>query len=541
MKVNALIFAGFFIPLVSLATPTLYPNSPADLSRIKNETTSNIIGDTDSDSTIYVMPPNVGTAKASGIHSQSASVALCEQLPLLARQSTNYLKIIETLEVKHSESLGALNFTQEKILKAKEDLANHVASSNLKEFDGLNDDLDETRAQIDAKRAALGDCAGEACDSLKVEIAELLKLKAVYTKARADFLVKNLKAARIYNQKKAVVEALREELNARQENFEKISADIRKAKERVDAQFFAFDAIVGARAAFSFETPWDENLEKLRAANSGINFAKLNTSNAVIFPQLEAFPNVRANPIIGMDIVGGDATANKKGIHFSSFPGTVQTNVVLNLFGYCPIARPDLFPEARSSIDPNNMRYSVVASYEFPSSMRLEMKAKYNLRSLYTKSMESWKRGGFFRSRSGVDVKESEKYDDAFKVEWTEQDPENRLSEEKRAQMEQDAKNELLERIARIGLANVKNTAPLASLPATDPRGAAVMAGSLLKACPANIWCVAGSGILATLDSIFGSSSSSVSTESIANVTAEEIWQLNQVVMKPWVTSYKFQ
>lgn len=184
------------------------------------------------------------------------------------------------------------------------------------------------------------------------------------------------------------------------------------------------------------------------------------------------------------------------------------------------------------------MAYGLTITYNFPAAMKVKGTAVYNMYKMYQKVVSSGSSGGFFSSRSWSNVEEHNFFKDSFNVDWSSQDPQNEISEEQRLATEHDMRAHIMDRIANLALPMTPNRDGIIAANPPPADGARVIAGSLMQACPGNIYCVGGSLILSSLDAIFGSSSSTASYLMTQNFDATESWSTSKVIMKPWVTTY---
>ena len=220
-----------------------------------------------------------------------------------------------------------------------------------------------------------------------------------------------------------------------------------------------------------------------------------------------------------------------------SFPGSMNTNIVLSLVGTCPMLHPEDFNINQDNKD-TNMKYGLTVSYESPSSMMLIGKVKYNMKKMFEKISTASTSGGFFFTRSDSNTEQRSFFRDSFTVEWTEQDPKNSIPDDQRQKMEMDMRNHVLSRLAQLALPDVPNQVEFAKSAGIPVSGSLVIADSLMSACPGSGYCVAGSVLLRGLNAIFGRGASSSRFKSIQDVDIVETWSFDKVVMKPWVTSY---
>jgi hypothetical protein len=221
----------------------------------------------------------------------------------------------------------------------------------------------------------------------------------------------------------------------------------------------------------------------------------------------------------------------------SGFPQSISANLVLSLVGACPMLHPEYF-DIQPGYGANKMAYGLTITYDFPAAMVVRATAHYNMYKMYEKIVSSGSSGGFFSSRSWTNVEEHTFFKDSFSIDWKTQDPANSVSEERRLEIEHEMRAHIIERIASLALPSAPNRDAILAAGAPPVHGAVVVSNSLMQACPGNVYCVAGSLILTSLDAIFGSSSATASYIQTQNFDATETWSQSQTILKPWVTSY---
>jgi hypothetical protein len=521
----------------ALATPTLYPTDFSNLEKIQNPTTSNLIADDSDLKTIYVMPPNEAYGTANGLHTLTANLLFCPQLKELAGQSEELNAKIHGLRLQLADELKELKDDDNKIEAARLEAANFATATHLGELAKLDSDISTLTTTLNANYAALDTCK-TGCDQILNEVSIQQKELAILTRARGEFVAKNLKNARIYDQKLAAVAAIQEHKKAILDDYSILINAVNSGQAQIASLFSTYGAMEGGRAAFKYRSAWNENIATLRNLNPGFNFAVLNTENVKIYPGVLGVQGLPATgAVLGFE-TAGSAGSKDGAISMSSYPPSIDGNVVLSLLGACPMVQPDLF-KFKADTDPKNMKYGMLISYDYPSTMKLKMVAHYNMYKMYTLMKSSGSNGGFFSSHSWTNTEERTYFRDAFHVDWSSQDPQNTLTDDQRMAMEREARNHMFERLFSLALPTSPDKSLLIQAAPPPAHGSVVVADSLMTACPGNVYCVAGSLVLRGLDAIFGSSSSSSSYTQIQDVDLIEEWSQSKVVMKPWITNYK--
>lgn len=519
------------------ATPTLYPPDINALSYINNPTNSNLIADDKDSNTIYVMPPNEAYGRVTGLHTLTANLMFCSNLKQLAKQSQELQSRIHSLSLRMAAETENIQKLEQKISAAKQEAAKFAVENKLGDLLKLDEDIEAISISLQAKYELLDKCQ-QSCELIADEARMLQSQLRQLRQARTDFVKRNLRAVQIYNKKYAKVKALKEEQEALLENYEKIQAKLRKAEDQVASLYSTYGQMEGARASFKYRSEWADNVKKLRELNPGFNFTQLSTQNVMIYPGVLGVSGLPpTGAVIGFE-APGSANLKDGGISMPSYPPSFDGNVVLSLVGACPMVKPDMF-DFKADTDPKNMRYGLLITYQFPSAMKLEMTVTYNMYKLYTLMRESGRKGGLFRTRSWSRTEERTYFRDAFRVDWSSQDPQNQIDDEQRIAMEREARNHLMMRLFNLAVPQIPDKSLLAELVQPPKSGSLVVADSLMKACPGNKYCVAGSIILQGLDAIFGRSSSSSQYIQVQDFEEQEHFSHSKTILKTWITNYR--
>jgi hypothetical protein len=300
--------------------------------------------------------------------------------------------------------------------------------------------------------------------------------------------------------------------------------------------YSTYGKLDGLTVSFTYKSNWDENVASLRQNNPNFQFEKIVTQKAKVFASLLSIKDVPGNSAIMAYLTPGRPEKEMLTLD-AGFPSAIQTEVLLSLIGACPVQHPEYF-DITDGAGVDKMRYGLTISYEFPATMQIKAEAKYNMYKMYQKVVSNGSSGGFFSSRSWSNVEEHSFFKDSFNVNWTEQDPENTVTEARRLEIEHEMRAHIMDRIVNIALPMTPNRDGIIASNPPPQHGAVVVSNSLMQACPTNVYCVAGSLILTSLDAIFGSSQATASYLQTQDFEAIETWENNKVVMKPWVTSY---
>jgi hypothetical protein len=540
-NLSKLLVAGAtsFYGATAFATPTLYPQDFNLLSNIQNPTNSNIIADDTDPHTLYVMPPNTGYGSSSGMNTLTANLNFCRNMQSLADQTLQIEQKESDLRLQMGDQIAAIKKFESQITAAKLDLANYATGNHLSDLASMDGDIATATSNLQNDYKSLNNCTNT-CDDIQKDVAIQQSTINTLTNARNKFEAQNIAACRAYDEKKALVTSLTEQRDAVTGDYETLITALANADSQIMSLYSSYGTMEGARAAFTYDSGWDENTAALRIANPGYNIVKLDAESATIFPGIlgvQGLPPTGA--IIGFETPGA-ATQKDGGIAMASFPSMITGNAVMSLIGACPAVYPNFF-RFQPGVDSSTQKFGMLITYQYPSTMKLSMTATYNMYKMYQLIKDSGSSGGLFSSHSWSNTEERNYFRDAFHVDWTSQDPGNMLTDDQRMAQERAARDDIYSRLYALAIPTSPDKSLLLAAGAPPQHGAVVVADDLMKACPGNVYCVAGSFILQGLDAIFGSSSTSSSYTQIQDIDLQETWSLNKVVMKPGITTFNVQ
>jgi hypothetical protein len=530
-----LTFTGFFA-MNAQGMPTIYPSTSTStmLGSIVNKTNSNLVADDSDGRIIFVMPPNSATSSVSGLHTLNANVGFCKELADMQVYSRKVSERIMELTTEERNTDEEVKEILQKLSKAKNELAQHVTLVKLDEILALDMRVETIEARIIELTDILMTCS-QYCQNLREEIKELRVEKIETIKSRKVLAASHTKDLREYEKKKALVNSIQEDLQEREESWDKLRARLVSIRSNFHNMYSSFAQMEGARAGISFNSNWDNNINTLRELNPGFDFKKISTQNAVIttnIAELNSIPSGGA--ILGYQI-GGTYSEGK--LILPAYPENMSGNVRLSLLGTCPVLHPEAFDISFPNSS-DQMKYGMTVAYEYPTAFLTEASVKYNMHKMYQKIVSSGSKGGFFKSKSWTSTEERTFFQDSFSVKWIEQDSGNSLSDEQKDNLEREMRNNVLGRLAAIGLPAYANAGLLVAPPTVPKTGATVISESLYRTCPGNYYCVGAAITMDVLQSIFGSSTTSASYTNVQDAFLEENWSRSKIVYKPWISAY---
>ncbi len=538
MKHNIFRSAVIIIALIggqANAIPTLYPTEVTKLSMIKNSTNSNLIMDSVDANRVYVMPPNTGEAHVSGLHTVNANVMYCQDMKSSRAYGAQINERIYKLYAQSLEEKSVADKLQAVVNAARLELGRFTESKNLNDLRDLDASIDRLDLRLTDLREQIDKCE-VSCEATIAEAKSLQAEKVALVKDRRALARLKAADAREYDRRKNAVEQAVANFEDQQNSYNKIINRATQARNEFMNLFAAYGKLEGARASFSYTGNWDQNVATLRADNTGMSFEKIQTSNVTVYPSLANIKNLPLDgAILSFDLPGKHATGS---VQLNAFPEALNANIVLSLFGACPLLHPQDY-DIQNLDGAKGMKYGLAVTYDFPSSFKLQVTAKYNMYKMYQKIVSNGSKGGFFSSKSWSKVEERNFFEDSFKVNWSEQDAGNTIKDEERLEIESALRKEILSRIATMAVATSIDKQGIMAAAAPGPHGAVVLADALTKTCPTNVYCAGGAILLNVLDAIFGSGSSTSSYTNIQDIELTETWSRDRVSQKPWITVYQ--
>lgn len=531
-----MLLLGSVLTTTAWALPTIYPTDVTLISTIKNTTNSNLVADNADPHTFWVMPPNSAYSKVGNLHSLTANIGFCREMQDLQTYSRRTLAHLAELEKEVAANEETFKQIDLKIQNARADLAEHAAINHLDELIKIDGKIAELDVQIQDLITKQHNCSSN-CRELREQTRVARNERMEEVKLRRQLYLQHSTSARAYESKRVALQGLLQELADAQVAVNRPKDTLTAIRSSFHKMYESFTTMEGGRASISFESGWDNNIEKLRQENPGFSFNKISTQNTVITTSIADIPTLPVGGAILNYYIGGSVTSDK--ISLPSYPDNFSGNLRLSLLGACPALHPEYF-DINVPNGTNEMKYGLIASYEYPSAFKVSAKATYNMHKMYSKIASSGKKGGFFRTKSWSKTEERTFFQDSFKVTWSEQDAANSISNEEKDELESQWRMSILSRLAVIGLPAVVNAGQL-TIPQPGKSGALVLGEELAKNkfCSSNAYCTAAAVGLNVLDAIFGSSSSSASYTNVQDANLVEEWSREKVVYKPMVTSYR--
>ena len=272
----------------------------------------------------------------------------------------------------------------------------------------------------------------------------------------------------------------------------------------------------GGSAHVLYETDWDKNVATIKASNPKKQVSPVETKQLKMFfaiPgtdhgkfDLTGMPLFKSYTVLGVTY---DHQAKDTELVMSDKLGM---DLQLTTLGGCYLAYPELFGQ---DVSP---KFAIATSFLYPRSYHFKIKASYNIWEIYKYFQESGRKNSLFNSSTYSNTVEQTWGDSAFKIDWIDQDPESKITNEQRFAITNEIKTGLLADLGQLAALKVGNGVVPASAPGQT--GASVISDTLMKTCAPNAYCLAAAVAFKVLDAVFGSSTSKTEYLKTLNVTA---------------------
>ena len=532
--------AGLCMVNHAFAIPTIWPTEGTlvEIEQLENTTNSNLVADNVNPKKIYVMPPN--SAKAimqKHLFLRTANLGFCGEMKDLQgytkRMSAQIADLDDVLKEKAAEKAKII----EKISKAREEVAKYAVEKRLTELSDLDNEISSINQHIDALNAELKTCSSK-CDTLEEQLDKRLADHSSALKRRRELARIHTASLTQYERKRQLLEGLKEDLADLDQSYTDMENDLIGIRSKLFNAYKDLGSLEAGRAAISYTSSWDENINTLQEANKGYSFEKITTQDAVFTTDIADLSHVPSGSAILAYKISACNNDGAGKCETSTYPENFSGSVVLSTIGACPIEHPDYFDlDMDHPNSAEEMSFGMTVAYDYPTAMTVEAKVEYNMYKMYQKIVKSGKKGGLFSSRSWNSVKEKTFFRDDYSVTWSDQA--QLLPETEKDVIEQEMRNAIFDRMAKLALSTATNPAALV-IPHLPASGATVLGNEMAKnkACQTNIYCTAASIGVKVLDAIFGGGKTTSSYTNIQDVKLEDNWSRTSVVYKPYITSY---
>ncbi len=243
---------------------------------IVNTTSSTLLRDNKDPNTVWVLPPTGGKIEFQNFFA-SGSVGLCSGL-----KST--IKAQNTIDARIAVIAEKLGGLEQELAEAEKALA--VANSALGiaesgDMAGLLILEGQVQTLVDRNQAVVDklDTCTESCDVLTTEYRDNAGRIKELRKSYDEQAARNSVATRRYKIAKATKEAAKENYDNVGKRYEDLQLRIGALQATVSASFAAKGKLEGGSAFVSYNSGWDDNIQKLESSFPQYDFKAIPTRN----------------------------------------------------------------------------------------------------------------------------------------------------------------------------------------------------------------------------------------------------------------------
>lgn len=537
--------AAFAAGATAFGLPSPYAKNTQLNSTPGISSRSTLIGDSQDPEKVWVLPPNAGEVQFKGFNA-TANIGLCAAVKRVTKRVDSLEAKMEQIDerIKAEEvELARLNRVVEEKRTA---LAKELENPYVKEISAL----EERRAILDVTIDQLIDKLSKSEDPeqikvIRTQIADYRTEKRDLVVKLAELKANNNVAYQKYKVAKQELDAAKENLNTHNDYLLDLHDKYERLLSSVNERFKKYVKTEGGFAHIDYDSRWQQEIADLQANYSELRFSPIPTYNSRVIAEFikdsDAESYFESMPsLLGYNVNGKGQLPY--GTHFEkddperskhSFPEVVTIDLRLNLIGACPMADKDFYKDLNYEVkrDRNGVpMFGISTVYEFDVAFKYDVQAEYNLWSFYEKIVRKGTRGGFFSSKSYVEVLEDSDDSSFFNFDFISETPvdPNEIARI-RTEIKADLMNRVLTTIAQPKSTSTRDGVPKPSNPPAP--GTVVIANGLNKICGVNIYCQVGGWIFRVAGSIWGSSKTETRIRQTWNKSAKENW--SHTVMKP--------
>lgn len=511
------------------AVPTLYPDHFN--AGIRNRTASGYLADTRDPRRFYVLPPGNAAMTIAGLHTVTANVGFCREIADLQKYNLDTLALINSMKTRDNETQARLTRDRQKLAVLTAELGQYAAQAGLEQVAALDAQIRRLELRLDHLYDRYRTCTLD-CGALARDIQQSQTRRAELIDRRQALAAENFAAALDYDRRRSAALALENSVRQTETDWRQLRADLLELYTLFNRMFDAHAGREGGRVSVLYDSGWSRNVETLRRDNPGYSFERIPTRNAALMTATGA--GTPGGALLSFQVAGG--TGRDGALLLPAYPEAVTGQAVLNLLGVCPLLHPEWFTVPAGG-GLSAMSYGLTASYDYPSAMKYEVTATYNLYRMYQLIKTQGESGGFFSSHSWSEQDEQLFFQDAFRVDWKIPHDLPPLTAEQKSAITADLRRQVMSRLAAYLVRNDPGALP-AVAGAPGSTGAQVLADSLGKTCPQNLYCQGASVVLNVLQAVFGASSTSQTLRQTLDVRMVDQYTDETVVQQPMLTTY---
>jgi hypothetical protein len=519
-----------------LAEPTLYPNATIvdSFKQVKKIPELSIMADEVHPKIIWVLPPKIGSAKVSSLVGITSYVDKCEDLKILHDIQVEDVEFFKELQRKIDAEYKQLIIMQDKAIKLNQDAeAIYAESDNVAKYRRYEVIYKSTQEEISKLLSSLNHQTNEdSFDAIEKQITVLEKQNEEVFESMMKLYDVDERKIEEYKKLQRKAEAAKKAVVDKQEFLVGLNNAYLVKRKALAEVYESYSKYEMGSTTLTYDSNWDQLINKLSSMNPGYSFHKIKSSNAIFSADVMANTMLGSAGIIRLNVPG---SANSSGqVLFNEFPEKLQARAVMSVIGGCPI----MFPGKFSLTNVEEIDYGVTIGYDIESIVNLQIEARYNYYRMYKRVQEHKKKGGIFSGSSSSTLSEKTILTDSLDVTFN--DPENIYPVEDRVKMVEFMRSEVIKRFILNGIQNPKDRAEFVSMISPGSSGAQVLAEQLEadSSCQSNAYCRYSAMGLHFLNAAFGSSRSMSSyTNEITQDTVERYSQRSKF-KQSFVTSF---
>ncbi len=304
-----------------------------------------------------------------------------------------------------------------------------------------------------------------------------------------------------------------------------------------------YDQGEGAVAQVIFENTHQNVVEEYRELNEGTEFSfiRMPVSTALVFnvrpPQedsLVEFKNaVRSFGIPG--IKDGLSELLNTGVESTPFGTTLGGNMILSTVTGCALFDKNYDKPQEEMLERLTGYMSANAYYKYQVQTNRNYTVKYNLAEIYKKVVKRTSKGGFFKTKSILDISEESKSDNSISITFNSNHTSNQF--ENVDAMVSSLRAEIIaQAISNLARVEGKDTQVNLNV-GNPPKSGAEAASAGLKMCP-HLYCQVGAVVLDIGHAIFGSKEQQASF--LKQVNVDVVYTMEENKMVEYYDSYTF-
>lgn len=509
----------------ALAHPTVYPAKPALFSQVvtSDQVTSKFLMDHHDETLFYVLPPAFGHAYASSFSMANTNLGFCEDMVNIQTAGhgiSGRLKRIsedqDTIQSEISSQTQALVNAQSRLNELK--ASNGIAAQIIL----VDQSLALNQARLDALYTGTESCIDD-CSEIAVEIKMLQDANLTFENSKQSLIRENLATANEVGRLLNEIQVQHAQILAAQNRYASLDTQKISLLMSLKELFSTYAHLEGGTASFRYDSGWSHQVELLNRLNPGKKFITINAYKAEINASalgadansLDTLPAFLSSTIDGR-------TNGNGALLVGAFPEQFTETVRLSLAGACPKIHPSDFQV--KLFEPGKIDLAVSIKYAFDVASNTKIDCAYDEKEVYLKILTSGSTGALFWKKNWSTLDLNNIKNSTFLCKWDGQQM-NQTTFAERRKLEADALNyaisQMLSQYAKPN--DLEVNAPLAS-----HSGMTEVGEGLQRLCGASsVYCLAGSWILKSFDTIFGHGPSTGSGSFHKESTVHLVWDEN--------------